>query len=769
MADTTQAPDTGGSGESLSSKVQQAIAAGVPIADIRERLLASPEFKQATDAGVTPDAIWQHLGLTTALSPTSFARTLGPTVGGALDQFNQFTGAMGSAATRGIVSTLALPGDLADLAAAKGPAATAPFFKDVGSVLPDEGTVNNILGNKVANLEVAPQGRTQQLLAAGVEGGASIVPALAFGGPLGLTAEGANALVGASTAGGLGGEIAHEVYPNSIIAPLVGSLATSLGTDTVFGAITGKLLSRGLNAAQGLESIKSNLQNDAKSVLDEINAEHEALQLAKKTTASDQGKEALTAFAQRDSDIAAAHDTANRAIEASNAAADAGKEAIATGIHPASTLQEAGTAVQGAATKWLAGMDDKVGALLNPLYEKVDPKTPVDLTNFKNALSEINNDAGALEVLNKDLKPSLPASWQSKLVAMENAAKLGIPGTAPTVGDLKVLRSSLGSALKDPKVVDDLGDQNARKLYATLTQDLRVPFANAGLGEAWDQANAQASSLYDYARDTVGKVIKSEGGKGNADPEKVASSLLTGGGKGGTQLTALRAELPDAADALAATAVRQGVWPKLSPEAKASLVPDSATRTNLDSTFTAAKAGEDTAKAQRDAAITAANQRVDALSAQHDQVISGINDSILENRTRALDAKAVLRAASADHDDAASALADVNKRLAANQAARAKSGVLRKMAYGAGGGAMLPEVARLLSGSSSPLVSGAGKLIGGGMLGISPDVAAVLGVGIPGALALGHAVVKNPSVLKLPAAALVGGHALAIAPTPQAQ
>lgn len=87
------------------------------------------------------------------------------------------------------------------------------------------------------NPSLIPQGEGEQLMAGAARGVGAAVPSLLIGGPAGLT-------LGAGAVGGTAAEAAHQVFPNSTLAPVLAGTVAGLGSGIVgsqFQAGAGKV------------------------------------------------------------------------------------------------------------------------------------------------------------------------------------------------------------------------------------------------------------------------------------------------------------------------------------------------------------------------------------------------------------------------------------------------------------------------------------------------------------------------------------------------
>lgn len=509
----------------------------------------------------------------------------------------------GSGVVKGFAELLGVPGDVESLVnsgtSALGLPGAAP-----GHFLPtseDVAGVTDKLG-LTDRPDLTPQNPVEgfgSAAAAGVGGGGPF-------GPVGVVS---------GIGGGVGAETAHTIAPNNPWAETV-------------GGIVGGLAGGGL--AQSVENLARS------GDLPKAQAAVDAAQAATAQMAIDHGTAALAAKAAKDSGVAAAKAAADAHLAATQAPAQAAIAATASAIHPASTLQEAGTVLQGAAKDWVANeMPTRLVAAWSPVDALIPADSPVELSAFRSALGKINTSAGALEPLAARLKPSAPAALGGALKAVDEMGDLS--GAGPTWADAQKLRTTLGDALSDPKIINDVGEQNLRQLYATLTADMRSTAAGQGrdaLG-AFDSANAQSSAVYNIAEGPLSKILN-----GDPNPEAVAKSLASGGKSGATDLTTIRQELPEGADALAATIVKQGGWQGLSPEAKAALVPDPALRASLDTAHATSDAAAASAAQLRSSEVAAATSQYNSVLTQQKTAMLAARQAVLRGQQTLALAKA---------------------------------------------------------------------------------------------------------------------------------
>lgn len=460
---------------------------------------------------------------------------------------------LSAAAASGLANTLALPGMIQENVIA--PAATwmankvglPPSLAGPGTVipLPTPGQVTS-LTNRLglsSNPALAPQSEPERLGQAAAAGIGASLPLLPMGGPLALLASGA--------AGGVAGEGARALgapVPVQIAAGVAGGLGV-----------------------QGLTSALSR-----------------------------------------------------------------GISHIASDLGSSTTLQEAGEAAQEAARRWLtrvpageAPVPGTLQAKLANAWSPVDVLVPGDLpgqlTNYRAALDSITSRAGGLASSEKALRPALPERLKELLEGTPGEVKIppmarpgrvsgqaGIinptagpatpvasgnvmrPGLGPiTWQDLSRFRSTLGDAMADPATVKAAGAENLSKLYAAVTNDMRELAGKVSPDalSAFEAANAESARLYGIAQGPVTKLVSGPRPSLVDDPTpgNAASKLLSGARKDGTDLAALRSEIPEAVDELAAAHLRLNpdarAWQRLSPEAQQVLVESPRDRGIISKTF----------------------------------------------------------------------------------------------------------------------------------------------------------------------------------------
>lgn len=257
---------------------------------------------------------------------------------------------------------------------------------------------------------------------------------------------------------------------------------------------------------------------------------------------------------------------------------------VADSLAPSVGWQDAGEALRAQADEWLkTKLPDALEASWKPVDDAVPSDTPMALGRFDSALDSINKRAGTAQSLVDVLTPSLPKVLRSKMDSILEGIDMGLAGF--TWDEARKLRTALGDAMRDPKIMPSIGDTNLKQLYAALTEDLGQAAESVGAREAFDSANIASKQLFGIAEGPIAKVLDPV-----SSPGQMAQAMISRGAKDATELETLRAVIPGGVNALGATGLRfdpggklMQDWTKLSPKAKAALVPDAASRQAIDS------------------------------------------------------------------------------------------------------------------------------------------------------------------------------------------
>ncbi len=255
---------------------------------------------------------------------------------------------------------------------------------------------------------------------------------------------------------------------------------------------------------------------------------------------------------------------------------------LAKSLGQSETVQQAGTEAQAAARDWIANVAPaKHAAAWAPFDAAVPASTPVPIDGLLQTLNKLSTKGGTLQPAIDALSPTLP---KRLLDIIQNKSLVGV-GVTPTLSEVQQLRTAIGDAMSNPQIVKDTTRQQLDAMYAATSGDIKSVATANNAGDLFDAANAESKRLFDFQEKTLGKVVKGDKpSSSDPNPEDVGRKLLSAGKSGGSDLAALRSEVPTAADELAAAHLMQTPlgWTKLSPEAREALVPDQGTRSKID-------------------------------------------------------------------------------------------------------------------------------------------------------------------------------------------
>ena len=528
------------------------------------------DFPEGTSQQEMNQALDQYYKTTVSSAPQQMAGPL------------RYPAMAGQSFIQGLTGALGLPGDIQQLFQHyTGAQLPLPLL---GPVLGINLPTSEQLRYETARLGLQPTANLQpgegrhptleHLLAGGASGLGAVAPTIPLGGEGALLP---------TLFSGLASGVAHE-YGDITGGPAAG---TTLGLLAGLGAggVT-STVQRGVNALRG------NL-NPAAQLFSDAGIPMRSMALTGEGGPIQRSLESFAPVDQTKNDIA-------QMIE--NRAA---------GLGQSRTLQEAGNALQDEARNWLANVRPaKEKAVWDEVDKLIPGNTPVQLSHFGKTLDDITTDAGSLQDLVETLRPKLPQQLKSMLGKKTGLAGLTGGQYAPDWQEARTLRAALGDALDSASISDDAGQGNLRKLYAAVSSDLRDaagslstpndPYAGIAAQKAFKIADDESTRLRNFTSNIVGKIVRSKNpAQAGINPESAASAMLSGGKKGGTPISALRNEMPAAADELAAAHLRtigladstdpkselsgswQSKWEGLSPEAKEALVPDPGARKAL--------------------------------------------------------------------------------------------------------------------------------------------------------------------------------------------
>ncbi len=533
---------------SLKEKIAEARAAGYSDDEIFAKLIASEKGKEALAAGYGEGEIREKFGLGAATEQDPNPVTRNAKI-------------IGRGLVRGAARMGDLPGDLMELGNSLLPAEW--HNPGIDSLLGSDGFSELVDKSGLVKFpEATPQNAGERLEN-------SIATSVGASGPF-LPAAPVAGLV-AATGAGLGEFAANELMPGNAWVQLAAG---------IFGGMLGQ---SGVKSAEKLLAKKGILQelDDASLAWGDFEKNFPAV--------------AATREAMRDGATKAAkvsHANQAAGIEASIVGREAGPRGALAGVSDALApghmgWEDAGLTLRAQADDWLKNrLPKELDSAWSPLDVKVAKDAPVSLRAFDSALDAINRRAGSAQPLVDVLTPSLPKILRDKMDGIiKGQIELGLPGF--TWSDARTLRTALGDAMRDPKVLASMGDQNVKRLYAALTEDLGQTAAKSGAKKEFEAANVASRELFEIAEGPVAKVLAD-----GVAPGQMAKGLVSRGVTDSGDLAILRRVAPSGVDALGAVGIRFGEngtmlsdWAKLSPKAKEALVPDAKARAAIDSSI----------------------------------------------------------------------------------------------------------------------------------------------------------------------------------------
>lgn len=253
----------------------------------------------------------------------------------------------------------------------------------------------------------------------------------------------------------------------------------------------------------------------------------------------------------------------------------------AAALGSAQTPQEAGVNLQELAREWKTQtMPVKEAAVWGPVDAAIPAATSTPLPALTGVLAQMSAKGGTLQPVLDQIASDLPKRMSTALQAT------GMLSGTPSWADVRSLRSSIGDMMRNPKLAQDMSSDDLDNIYKAVTQDLGATAKMQGAGDLFDSANAESTRLHGFEKNVLGSIITGTNpAQETLRPEDVATRLLSRSKRGASDLEALRGEIPQAVDELAAAHLNYnpGGWKNLAPEAKAALVEDPEARSALDS------------------------------------------------------------------------------------------------------------------------------------------------------------------------------------------
>lgn len=145
---------------------------------------------------------------------------------------------------------------------------------------------------------------------------------------------------------------------------------------------------------------------------------------------------------------------------------------------------------------------------------RVSPDTPVILSRTADAWNDIAAGKGAFADVIKGLAPERAIALKAKFDAVLEK------GGAVTWSDVSALRRAIGQARGAGKIVEDVGRQNLKKLYASLSDDMRSALSPEK-ARSWDKLNAYWVKGFDRIESRLNAVDKAK------SPDLIINKLTT--------------------------------------------------------------------------------------------------------------------------------------------------------------------------------------------------------------------------------------------------
>jgi hypothetical protein len=403
--------------------------------------------------------------------------------------------------------------------------------------------------------DLIPQNAGERYASAGVEAGASMLPALmapeSWGGRAKTLIQG--------VIGGLGGQGASDVAQSAgasdIVkkyAPVVGNVVSSLLSGGAFTAA---------NKAAGVATGAPSERTQPYTNLDITP------RMAGDVSGSPAVQQAQTIFGRLFGGIG----PTTRAAEATLGEWGGALDRTARILDPmgiAHTEETVGTHLQTRANDWLDNFRTTNRANANDLDMQIPGTTPTPTTNYRTALNQVRTDMPTAPATAQVLEPTesgqlLDALTSDTRIPVRNTGLVNAQGQPITTGggtrdltwaDVQGIRRRIGEQLANPATYATQDVGKLRQLYAALSNDQETLARGVGpdAEDAFNTMRDYASAGHDFIDTTLSKVVK-----GNTiTPAQATRNIMNTAPSGGTTLARLRAELPDAVDALAAYKLR---------------------------------------------------------------------------------------------------------------------------------------------------------------------------------------------------------------------
>ena len=298
-----------------------------------------------------------------------------------------------------------------------------------------------------------------------------------------------------------------------------------------------------------------------------------------------------------DAQLQAEHAAADTHLQTEHTGADADREAVASSLGQADTVQRGGEALQDAARSWKkTDFPTELKDAENQMYKgavNIPEDALGNLNQFESSLKNSFYKAGELEPIAQRLRSRMPEGLENAINQIKK--ERGIAPDQPleaTLDDMRKLRSVLGDAMTSPKLTEGVDAGKMNELYRALSGDMEGAISKASGPEGLAQFkkfNEEARRLYGIASGPVSDVISTTDKAGETiAPGDAVSATLKGSDKDGTRLAQLSSEptLKKGLNEVAASQLRTGKGPgvtqgdpdkfftTLAPESKTALFGD---------------------------------------------------------------------------------------------------------------------------------------------------------------------------------------------------
>lgn len=439
----------------------------------------------------------------------------------------------------------------------------------------------------LANIpSLQPQGEFEKNIAAGSQGIGQAIPYLATGGGILPT-------LAAGAGGGIGGRYGEKV------GAALGYPQTGSATGSFFGGLGGGTIG----------NLANKVYHAATSQFMPLGEAYKETGIPMIMTGDISGSKSLQTI---QAGAAKALGGSGRTHEMAGEVLDAFKnstEDTAAALGQSSTVQELGDKVQSAGKTWLDDFKTASSAAQKAADAAVGPTSPVTLSDTQRLLGQIKASAGGNPQAEAFLKSPLAGDIQG-IIDAAPAGPWGGPN-APW-STVRAIRSRVGEYLENPALIADAGATQAKRIYGSLTTDLRGTAASNPTALAmFDAANKQTAAGHQFIENTLTPLM-------NKEAPQAAQSILSSLHSGDQTIGALRSEMPQIADEVAAfklrdmaaatsgaqnaagTAVSPGSfltdWNKLAPEAKAALYQDPKIASKINALARVSESIKETAK-----------------------------------------------------------------------------------------------------------------------------------------------------------------------------